>query len=88
MKLNSSTTRFPAAGRTGIDAGHRVQLEAPVTGVRHFRAGFSGVKRAGVANLPELTLHGERAYLRALRAAEMASWAASGGDMLHFSIAN
>jgi hypothetical protein len=37
---------------------------------------------------PQLTLRGERAYLRALRAAEMAWWSASGGGRLHFSTAN
>jgi hypothetical protein len=98
MKLNSSTSDRPMTGWSSIDAGRRVQVQPPLVGLRHFRLPGISVKRAAVRNrgftVPSPSsrlmaarpvLKGHPAYLRALRAAEMVSWQASGGDALIYS---
>jgi len=85
MKLNSSIALRATETWSGLDAGRRAQVETPVAGVRHFRFATSASKPAAVSG-PQLTLRGERAYLRALRAAEMIAWSASGGDALRLPV--
>jgi len=87
MKLNSSIAPRATRSWSGLDAGRRAQVETPAAGTRHFRFVTSASKPAA-ALPPQLNLRGERAYLRALRAAEMAWWSTSGGDRLHFSTAS
>lgn len=71
-----------------------MQPNSQLAGIRHFRFGGTSVKHAGAAaaltTFPQRTegrtapliLKGGRHYLRALRAAEMKAWSASGGDVL------
>lgn len=67
---------------SGIDAGRRQQPEPSATNLRHFRRTRRSVKR-GTDQIPgtdRLQLVGSSNYLRALRAAEMKAWHATGGD--------
>ncbi|MBC8002063.1 MAG: hypothetical protein H7X97_05700 [Opitutaceae bacterium] len=72
FKTRSSSSIGPADRRFHIDTGYHPQAGAVLTRFRHFRARISDVKRRG-----------GREYFRALRAAEMAAWEASGGDFLN-----
>lgn len=60
-----------------------------MTSVRHFQLGTGHVKPAAVE--PTGTKHAianvNRNYLRALRAAELNAWMASGGDVLRATAA-
>jgi len=75
------TTQRPSL----FDAGHRVQPNSQMAGVRHFRLGTEHVKETSAPARPATQM--DRAYLRALRAAEMKSWIASGGDVLRTAAA-
>lgn len=48
VKLNSHRTVTTGAARRWprLNAGSRLQVELPMTGIRHFRAGAAAVKRA------------------------------------------
>ena len=46
LRANRTVTADSAQRWSGIDAGRRVQMSSPVTGIRHFRVGASNVKRA------------------------------------------
>jgi hypothetical protein len=49
VKLNAHRTVTAGTARRWprLNAGSRLQVEMPMTGIRHFRAGAAAVKRAG-----------------------------------------
>jgi hypothetical protein len=50
LRAHRTVTADATPRWSGIDAGRRVQTGSPVTGIRHFRVGAAGVKRAGGSN--------------------------------------
>jgi len=76
LKTRGLSSIGPADRRFHIDTGYHPQAGAVLTRFRHFRARLSDVK-----------CRGGREYFRALRAAEMSAWEASGGDFLSRRVA-
>lgn len=87
ITTNHATVDAGTGSWSGIDAGRRVQVGSVVASVRSFRPRRRGVKHGSREIDHRIELRGNPSYLRALRAAEMNAWHASGGDFYRQHVA-